>query len=63
MVKKKKIKLENRPVCACGVKMKLVEYRGYYDGFRYWECDNCMLDDDIQKDDVGVDRDWLGAYA
>lgn len=27
--KTKKVTFENRPVCSCGVKMKLVEYKGY----------------------------------
>jgi hypothetical protein len=55
------VKFENRPRCSCGVKMKLVEYRGYYDEFNYWCCDNCDLDRDIQ--DMKTDRQEKGSYA
>ena len=57
----KKIKFENRPKCLCGAKMKLIKYVGYYDSFVYWECDNCDIQDKMNKaepDDV-----WKGSYA
>lgn len=56
-----KIKFELRPVCSCGVKMKLVEYKGYYDSFNYWRCDNCDLDNKIQK--IEADKGEKGSYA
>ena len=28
--KQKRVAFEKRPVCSCGVKMKLVEFKGYY---------------------------------
>ena len=56
-----KIKFELRPVCSCGVKMKLVEYKGYYDSFNYWRCDNCDLDKKIQK--IEADKGEKGSYA
>ncbi|MBS4173502.1 hypothetical protein [Bacillus sp. FJAT-49736] len=62
MKDKKKMKFESRPICSCGVKMKLVEYRGYYEEFRYWDCDNCKLDDEIQNRNVEADKIWKGSY-
>ena len=56
-----KIKFELRPVSSCGVKMKLVEYKGYYDSFNYWRCDNCDLDKKIQK--IEADKGEKGSYA
>lgn len=56
-----KIKFELRPVCSCGVKMKLVEYKGYYDSFNYWRCDNCDLDKKIQN--IEADKGEKGSYA
>lgn len=58
-----KIKFEERPTCFCGVKMKLVKYQGYYDSFKYWECDNCDLDNKIQWVCIEVDREDRGSYA
>lgn len=58
-----KIPFEKRPTCSCGVKMKLVEYRGYYEDFRYWDCENCKLDDEIQNNKTQADKTWFGSYA
>ena len=55
------IKFEKRPTCSCGVKMKLVKYQGYYDEFKYWCCENCKLDDEIQ--DMKADKEEKGSYA
>lgn len=55
------IKFEQRPKCSCGAKMKLVEYKGYYDSFKYWCCDNCSLDDEIQ--DIKPDSVGKGSYV
>lgn len=55
------VEFKNRPICSCGVKMKLVEFKGYYEGFKYWRCDNCNLDDKIQEEKP--DKKELGAYA
>ena len=41
--------------------MKLVEYKGYYDSFKYWRCDNCDLDNKIQK--IEADKGEKGSYA
>lgn len=56
------VTFEKRPVCSCGVKMKLVEYKGYYEEFRYWECNNCNLDIEIQDRKIKTDKEWLGSY-
>lgn len=56
-----KIPFEKRPICSCGVKMKLIEYRGYYDGFRYWACENCDIEKEM--DQYEPDDDWSGGYA
>lgn len=56
-----KVKIKNRPICSCGVKMKLVEYKGYYENFNYWACENCDLDNEIQKKEA--DKSWKGAYV
>lgn len=55
------VKFENRPTCSCGVKMKLVSYRGYYDEFNYWGCDNCNLERDMQK--LKSDKEEKGGYV
>lgn len=52
---------EIRPTCSCGVKMKLIEYSGYYDGFKYWACENCDLEN--QLDEYDSDEKYRGAYA
>lgn len=57
----KKVKFEQRPTCSCGVKMKLVMYEGYYEEFKYWRCDSCHLDDEMQ--DFDEDSKNTGAYA
>jgi len=51
---------KKRPTCACGAKMKFVEYQGYYDSFWYWDCDNCDIQDEMEK--VSPDRFNRGAY-
>lgn len=56
-----KLKFEDRPVCSCGVKMKLVEFKGYYESFNYWRCDNCDLDGKMQK--MKPDKVDKGSYA
>lgn len=56
-----KVPFEKRPVCSCGVKMKLVEYIGYYDGFMFWTCDNCDLESKLDK--YEPDDKFKGAYA
>ena len=61
MKNKTKVKFEYRPKCSCGVKMKLVEHRGYYDRFNYWRCDNCELDDKIQN--FEADQSEKGGYV
>ncbi len=58
-----KLPFEKRPTCSCGVKMKLIEYKGYYDGFRYWSCDNCALGQDMQNEKYDADDSWNGYYA
>lgn len=55
-----KIKFENRPICSCGAKMKLVKFIGYYEEFNYWRCDNCELDKKMQK--IEADKIEKGAY-
>lgn len=58
---KNNIKFEKRPMCSCGVKMKLINYMGYYDSFKYWRCDNCKLDNEIQN--IKEDETERGCYA
>ena len=58
-----RIPFEIRPTCSCGVKMKLVEYRGYYEEFRYWDCDNCKLNNVMDKRAIKADKIWSGSYA
>lgn len=49
------INQEDRPTCSCGRKMIIVEYRGYYDTFNYFECGYCKVDpDDYKADDYTV---------
>ena len=49
MEESKRVPFRERPVCSCGVKMKLVEFKGYYTSFKYWKCENCNLDEKIQN--------------
>lgn len=56
-----KIEFQHRPTCSCGVKMKLIEYKGYYDKFNYWSCDNCELE--MIAQDAEPDNTSKGAYA
>ena len=55
------IKNGNRPVCSCGELMKLIYYQGYYDDFKYWECDN--KDCELNIDDLDADERMSGSYA
>lgn len=55
------IKFEKRPICSCGTKMKLLSYKGYYDSFNYWRCDNCELDNQIQN--IEPDKGEKGSYV
>lgn len=50
---------EKRPVCSCGSKMDIVEFKGYYDEFNYFECSKCELD----VDDYKADKEHYGQYA
>lgn len=52
---------EIRPTCSCGVKMKLIKYKGYYDTFQYWSCENCELETKLDK--YKSDEEYSGAYA
>ncbi|SDX64546.1 hypothetical protein [Salimicrobium album] len=56
-----KMPFDKRPTCACGVKMKFTEYRGYYDSFWYWECENCNIENEMER--YEPDTSWKGAYA
>lgn len=49
---RKEIPEEKRPTCSCGEKMHIVEFKGYYDEFNYFECGKCEVDaDDYKPDD------------
>ena len=45
----REIKTEDRPTCSCGRKMSIVEYKGYYETFNYFECGYCKVDPDNYK--------------
>lgn len=55
------IEFKKRPMCSCGVKMKLERYEGYYDSFSYWICENCNLDNEMQDEEP--DSEVRGAYS
>lgn len=55
----REIKVEDRPVCSCGRKMIIVEYKGYYDTFNYFYCEDCEIDPDYYK----ADEYTRGSYA
>lgn len=55
------IPFEKRPTCQCGEKMKLIEYVGYYDSFRYWSCKECDISDEMEN--YEPDSIHKGAYA
>lgn len=50
----------NKAICACGSEMKVVNYEGYYDSFKYLECVN---QDCTYLDTVDADRNDKGSYA
>ena len=56
-----KIPEKERPTCSCGERMQLDEYTGYYDSFKYWQCNACDLDGRAQ--DAEPDYQWSGIYA
>lgn len=62
-IKQGKVKISDRPTCSCGSKMKLIQYTGYYDDFRYWKCDNdnCLITAELSM--FEADRVWKGGYA
>lgn len=43
-----KIELIKKTNCKCGSRLKLVEYRCCNDIFKYWHCNNCGLDEDVE---------------
>ena len=57
----KEINDKDRPTCSCGEKMQLKDYQGYYDDFKYWECDN--EDCDLNVDNLEADDKLMGSYA
>lgn len=49
----------NKPVCSCGKEMKKVDFKGYYDEFDFWECeDGCDISEGLP-----VDEERFGAYS
>lgn len=59
-----RIPFAKRPICpSCGVKMKLIQYKGYYEEFRYWECENGICEINNEKERVEPDYAWKGSYA
>lgn len=55
---------DKKPICPfCGEKMILVEFQGYYEGFRYFECDNDECDVRYEMDKYQPDDTWKGSYA
>lgn len=57
----RKIPDDKRPTCTCGAKMKIVEYRGYYDSFKFFECDACTLVSELDR--YNPDKHEYGPYA
>jgi len=51
-----------RPTCACGEKMVLHGYVGYYDRFKYWECPkrDCNFAD---YENFEAEDSWNGGYV
>ena len=48
-----------KPVCPlCEQEMSIVAYRGYYDGFTYWQC-GCEEKELYKR----VEDEWYGSYA
>jgi len=40
---------KNRPICACGTNMTLVQFDSYYDCVWYWTCEkkDCKTEDEF----------------
>lgn len=53
----KELPEELRPTCSCGEKMIVVNYKGYYDEFCYFDCATCGLN----ADEYEPDSDWSGS--
>lgn len=55
---------KNKPKCKCGLEMRVIEYRGYYDTFKFWGYDkNCKCTKDIRVRDFEADETITGAYV
>lgn len=53
-----------KPKCACGKEMKVVQYNGYYDSFKYWEFhEDCKCPNACEVEDFQADLSWKGDYA
>lgn len=50
----------NKPICACGSELRVVEYRGYYETFKFLNCENEQCN---YIDNAKVDDEERGAYA
>lgn len=50
-----------RPICVCGEEMVVVQFTGYYDEFKYFECENpdCVMDIDM----MNPTSETRGGYA
>lgn len=55
-----KNKDKKRPICACGTEMTYIQYKGYYDEYTFWICENekCTTEDGFKPDE-----EYTGLYA
>lgn len=56
--------MKQKPKCSCGLDMIVIEYKGYYDNFKFWGFDEkCRCTKGIRVRDFEPDKIKMGAYA
>lgn len=57
------LKME-KPKCKCGLDMIVIEYKGYYDSFKFWGFDEkCKCTKNIRVRNFDADKTIKGAYT
>lgn len=56
--------IKQKPKCNCGLDMVVIEFKGYYDNFKFWGFDDkCECTKNIRVRDFEADETIMGAYA
>lgn len=55
---------KQKPKCQCGLDMAVIEYKGYYDTFKFWGFDkDCKCTKGIRVREYEPDEVIKGAYV